>query len=82
MGKPVVATELPEVRRTFGDTVLTYPSGDVVALADAILRLVDDAAFRDELVARAQAHVRTLAWEVEGPRYVELIERLAAGAGS
>ena len=53
MGKPVVASRLPLVERTFApDAVLTYPSGDAAALAAAIARLADDPLEREARVAR------------------------------
>ena len=43
MGKPVVASRLPMVERTFPEgTVATYEPGDAAAMAAAILALADD----------------------------------------
>lgn len=78
MSRPVVATRLPMVERTFAEgTVATYPAGDPEAMADAILRLVDRPEERDARVARTLERVRELAWEREAERYLALIERLA-----
>lgn len=78
MGRPVVATRLPMVERTFAEgTVATYPAGDSEAMADAILRLVDRPAERTARVERTLERVRELAWERESERYVGLIERFA-----
>jgi phosphatidylinositol alpha-mannosyltransferase len=82
MGKPVVASRLPMVERTFTDrAVATYTPGDPTALADAILGLVDDPARREDAVERARAVVLATAWERESERYVALVERLARKGG-
>ncbi|MEA2607819.1 MAG: hypothetical protein QOJ75_62, partial [Chloroflexota bacterium] len=78
MSRPVIASRLPMVERTFGDDVATYSPGDPVDLADTLIRLVDDADAREAMVARALQRVRGLAWEHEAPRYVALVDRLAA----
>jgi glycosyltransferase involved in cell wall biosynthesis len=78
MGKPVVASGLPMVERTFPpDTARTYRPGDAADLARVVLALVDDPADREARVARTADLVRALAWEHEALRYVGLIEHLA-----
>lgn len=78
MGKPVVASRLPLVERTFArDTVLTYPSGDAVAMAEAILRLADDPLEREARVAKTAARVRELGWATEADRYAAIVDALA-----
>jgi glycosyltransferase involved in cell wall biosynthesis len=79
MGKPVVATSLPTVEHDFpAGAVATYRSGDVDAMARAILCLVDDPAERERSVAAAASIVRDLAWETASRDYVALIDGLAA----
>jgi glycosyltransferase involved in cell wall biosynthesis len=78
MGKPVIASALPMVERTFGQgAITTYEPGDARGLADAIVSLVEDPARRGRQIERALRVVRRLAWEREAPRYVALVERLA-----
>ncbi len=78
MGKPVVASRLPLVERTFAaDAVLTYPSGDATALADRIARLADDPLEREARVAKTAARVRELGWAAEADRYAAIVDRLA-----
>jgi glycosyltransferase involved in cell wall biosynthesis len=77
MGKPVVASRLPMVERTFPEgSVATYEPGDAASLAAAIARLIDDHAARDQAVEAAAAVVREASWEGEAVRYVGLVERL------
>ena len=82
MGKPVVATRLPMVLRTFGDDVVTYEPGDAADLARAIRRIVDDPPEREARVARALDRVRGLSWDVESVRYLALVDRMTAGRAS
>ena len=78
MGKPVVASRLPLVERTFApDTVLTYPSGDVDALAAALARLADEPLEREARVAKTAVRVRELGWAAEADRYSALVDLLA-----
>jgi glycosyltransferase involved in cell wall biosynthesis len=77
MGRPVVASRLPMVERTFGDDVVTYAPGDPDDLAGALVRLVDEPDVREALVSRALERVRRLAWEREASRYLALVDRLA-----
>ena len=78
MGKPVVASRLPMVERTFPPgSVATYDPGDPASMAAAILSFVDDAPRRTEAVARTAEIVRAAAWEIEATRYIELVDRLA-----
>jgi glycosyltransferase involved in cell wall biosynthesis len=79
MGRPVVASRLPMVERTFGDDVVTYTPGDADDLVRALLHLVDQPGAREALVARALERVRGLAWEREAPRYLALVDGLARG---
>jgi glycosyltransferase involved in cell wall biosynthesis len=79
MGKPVVASALPTVRRYFApDTVACYVPGDQGDLARVILDLVDDQPVRASRVAVTAARVRELAWDREAIRYLAVVERLAA----
>jgi glycosyltransferase involved in cell wall biosynthesis len=78
MGKPVVATRLPMVERTFPPgTVATYDPGDAEAMARAITTFVDDAAVRTAAVEWTMRVVRESSWERESRTYVALIDRLA-----
>ena len=77
MSRPVVASRLPMVERTFGDDVVTYAPGDADDLVLALLRLVDDPEDREARVWRALERVRGLAWEREAPHYLALVDGLA-----
>jgi glycosyltransferase involved in cell wall biosynthesis len=77
MGKPVVASRLPMVERTFPTgSVATYDPGDAGSLAGSILALLDDASARATAVEQMAAIVQASAWELEAGRYVALVDRL------
>ena len=81
MGKPVVASRLPLVERTFGPgTVFAYEPGDAESAAAAILAIVDDPLTREARVAATLEVVKAAAWEHESVGYVALIDRFATGA--
>jgi glycosyltransferase involved in cell wall biosynthesis len=77
MGKPVVASRLPMVERTFpAGTVATYTPGDAAEMADAILAFVDDPIAREAAVAHTAEIVKAGSWEHEAVGYLALVERL------
>lgn len=81
MGKPVVASALPMVERTFPPgTVLTYPSGDDAAMAAAVLAIADDPLAREAAISRTAAIVAGSAWEQASRGYVALVDRLIGDA--
>ncbi len=63
LGKPVVAYDLLETRRTVRDAALLVAAGDTEAFADRIARLADDAPLRYRLAHRARERARELTWE-------------------
>jgi glycosyltransferase involved in cell wall biosynthesis len=63
MGKPVVAYELLETRRTAGDAALLVKRGDVDAFAEAIARLARNPELRMRLGREARRQAANLTWE-------------------
>lgn len=63
LGKPVVAYDLLETRRTSGDSALLVPAGDVAAFAQAIRTLARDAVLREKLAEAARARALELTWD-------------------
>jgi glycosyltransferase involved in cell wall biosynthesis len=77
MGKPVVATRLPMVERTFPrGTVGTYTSGDAATMAAAIVAFADDPTAREAAVARTAAIVEAGSWEHASTGYLALVQQL------
>ena len=69
VGKPVVATPYIHAQEILADGHgIIVPPGDPTALADAIIKLLDDERLRDSLSRSAYERGRTMLW----PRVVEL----------
>ncbi|WP_241198064.1 glycosyltransferase family 4 protein [Pseudomonas oleovorans] len=77
-GLPVVASDLPEIRRIVRqhDLGLLVPAGDSDALADALRRMVSDAGLRQHHAQRARAAAAALSWEVQEHLLVDLYRRV------
>jgi glycosyltransferase involved in cell wall biosynthesis len=79
MGKPVVASRLPMIKRTFpAGTVAAYAAGDPAAMTEAILAFADDPVAREAAVARTAEIVKAGSWEHEAAGYRALVDRLIA----
>ena len=63
LGKPVVAYDLLENRRTVGEAAILVRPGDAVAFAEQIAFLAANPVVRVSLSRRARARARTLTWE-------------------
>ncbi len=62
LGKPVIAYDLLETRRTADSAAVLVQPGDVEAFSDAIARLARDPDLRERLAAQAQARAESLLW--------------------
>lgn len=77
-GLPVIASDLPEIRRVVREHdlgVLITP-GDSAALEAALNELVGNAAQRTHLRERAERAAQTLSWEAQEHQLVELYQRV------
>jgi glycosyltransferase involved in cell wall biosynthesis len=76
VGRPVVAFDLPETRRTAGDAAVYAARDDPAAFADAIAALLDDAAERERLGALGRERVETsLGWDASEKALLAAYER-------
>ncbi|CAI9398622.1 glycosyltransferase family 4 protein [Nocardioides sp. T2.26MG-1] len=74
---PSVCFDLKETRVSGGDSCLYVDSGDVVAFADAVERLLDDPELRLEMSRRARRRVSlALDWKPQSSAYVSVYDRL------
>jgi phosphatidyl-myo-inositol alpha-mannosyltransferase len=73
-GAPVVASDLDAFRRVLdgGKAGALFPTGDDPALAACLRELLDDAARRDALAARARAAVAAYDWPLIAKRVLEV----------
>lgn len=79
-GCAVITSDASGMPELAGDAGLLVPPGDVVALRAALRRLMDDAALRAELGARARARMALFAWDGVLTRHLALYERVVRGA--
>jgi glycosyltransferase involved in cell wall biosynthesis len=63
LGKPVVAYDLLETRRTAGDAALLAERGDSLAFAREIVRLAREPQLRGRLSTDARRRAKALTWE-------------------
>jgi glycosyltransferase involved in cell wall biosynthesis len=74
---PSVSFDLAETRVSAGDTALFVPSGDLIAFADAVERLLDDPILRADMGLRARRRVAGhLDWRAQAEAYVAVFDRL------
>jgi glycosyltransferase involved in cell wall biosynthesis len=77
LGKPGVAFDLPETRRTAQDSALYARPNDVEDFADKIDTLLDDEGLRLRMGARGRRIIEDgLTWESNKRKLVEAYERL------
>ena len=67
---------VPEVA---GDAALLVDPTDVEAIAEAMLRLSQDEALREELIAKGHENVKRFSWEKAARETLAVLERAARG---
>lgn len=77
-GRPLVAYELRETRRSAGDAALYAPCGEPDAFALLIASLAADGELRLQMAATARSRSLSLSWERQAQTLREVYERLAA----
>jgi glycosyltransferase involved in cell wall biosynthesis len=78
-GTPVVAGAGGAVPEVAGDGALLVDPLDVDALSDALTRILDDEALRDELVRAGRRQAGRFSWRTAASGLAELYRRAAAG---
>jgi glycosyltransferase involved in cell wall biosynthesis len=80
-GLPVVAFDLPETKAVAQGAGILVDPGDVTALAQAVVDLLDDPAERARLGAEGQRRVRErLSWERQREAYLDVMATLTGVA--
>jgi len=69
-GRPVIASEIPPHREVAADAALYFHPDDADALAEAILRVLNDRALREELVTGGARRLERFSWK----RSAEMLE--------
>ncbi len=80
-GTPVVATRVPGLRDSVrdGETGLLVPPGNSTALAQGILRLLDDDTLHARLATAALRWSAHFTWEAVTASFAEILRAVAAG---
>jgi len=77
VGVPVVASDTKIDKLYFSDDMLCFfTSGNPQSLADSIVKVHDNAAYREKLLRNAFAYVAKNNWGVKQCEYLHLVERL------
>jgi glycosyltransferase involved in cell wall biosynthesis len=77
VGVPVVASDTKIDRLYFNDdTLCFFTSGDPQSLADSLMKIHDDAMYREGLIRNAFEYVAKNNWGVKQLQYLNLVERL------
>ena len=82
MGRPIVASALEQIADVLSDeeTALLVPPGDIDALANALLRLIDTPALGRRLGANArEAALQRHTWQRHTQRILARLEKLVDG---
>ncbi len=77
-GRPVVAHELTETKRTAAEAACLVPGADPAELAARVAELAADEQLRAEMAARARRRAPELVWEVAERQLLRAYEALCA----
>lgn len=73
---PIVTSNAYGLKELAGDAALLVDPGDVDAIADALVRLLNDGELRDALADRAAARSRLFDWEACARKTLSILERI------
>ena len=74
VGVPVAASSTPSLDEACGSAAERFDPVDAIAMAEAITRVLDDVARRDELVRLGLEHAKTFTWAAAGEAIARVIE--------
>lgn len=77
-GTPVIASRAGSLAEVIGDAAIAVDPMDAAAIAAGIERLLDDTAFRADLIRRGEAQASRFSWESSGRQLKGILERVAA----
>lgn len=77
LGKPIVAADLPGLRRLFGDAAVYYAPEDPSSLASKVLEVLENPVLRAKLSWCARAVSREHRWEIMAERLAAIYEQLS-----
>ena len=80
MGRPVVTSDVPPMPETGGDGACYVDPLDVGSIRNGILRVIDDAAYRRELIRKGRENAQRFRPETVAARYADLYREVMARA--
>lgn len=75
-GAPVIAGRIPSLQETLGSAALLIEPTDVEALAQGIVRLLEDPSQRDQLSVSGKQHASGYSWEQTARRTLDVYHEL------
>jgi glycosyltransferase involved in cell wall biosynthesis len=81
LGVPVVTTTAGAIPEVVGDGAVTVSPGDPDSLAEGIAHVIDDPAFRSQLISRGRLNAERYSWSRTGDAMVQLYRDADAGHG-
>lgn len=79
IGVPVMTANNSSLPEVAGDAALFVDPLDVEAIADAMLRLSEDEALRQELIAKGHENVKRFSWERAARETLDVLRAAASG---
>jgi glycosyltransferase involved in cell wall biosynthesis len=81
LGVPCVVSSTKIDRFYFNDSLVRFfESGNVDALADAIVEVLENKKQREEMIARASVYATENSWQVRKTDYLQLVDSLSSGS--
>jgi glycosyltransferase involved in cell wall biosynthesis len=77
-GTPVVTSNVSSLPEVTGDAAVLVDPSDAGAVAEGILRILDDPALRDRLVAAGEERAASFTWEETAARTASVLREAAA----
>ena len=81
VGRPVITSDLCSMPEAAGGAACLVDPYDVAAIRQAVLRVMDDQEYRDDLIARGLVNVERFRASKVAAQYAQLYRTVAAGGG-
>jgi glycosyltransferase involved in cell wall biosynthesis len=75
-GTPIITSNVSAIPEVAGDAAVLVDPTDVVAIADAVLRIHRDRDFRQELIDRGFARIKEFSWKKTAEKTAQLYEQV------
>jgi len=77
-GRPVITSDVEPMRSTAGGGACLVDPLDVASIRAGVLRVINDAAYREELIRAGAGNIRRFSVETIANQYVECYQKLAS----